>query len=83
MRFEIYEIQEVSRNEIWVHTVEADSLEEAIEAAQNGEDCDYGPITCGTLGDDGYGLSGWGASLDEASKDYEAQFIGPQIGGSE
>lgn len=67
MTFTVYELIECIRWETWKHTVEADSLEEAIEKARDGDSESQDRIDDGNAD---YGDSGFGATIDEAHNDF-------------
>lgn len=68
-KFTIIEVQEVKRLRKWVHEVEADTEEEAIDAVSRG---DGELVSDGdNIGDEDYGDSGWAAVRDEDEADAE------------
>ena len=60
--FLVVEVQDCRRFRRWVHTVQAETEEEAMEAAMSGD----GEVDDGEqIGDEEYGESGWANAKDE------------------
>lgn len=66
--YQVFEAQEEIRCRKWLHVVEADSEQEAIEKVRS-EDWTSDPIDCGELGEPDYGDSGFVARSNPADED--------------
>lgn len=64
--YRVYEVQEEVSTRKWTYVIEAESEDDAIEKAMNGE---ADPVEQGSIGEPDYAVSGWSVRADDASDD--------------